>query len=303
MLKKLLILAAALALPKLADAAEVGLLVAVKGDVQTFRPSKNKWSKASLMESVADGGKIKVAPGGEAVITLYKNGERRQLGPGSVTTVAADACKTASGPAAITLPALPMKQIKDLAQSRVAVGRPGGTVLRGGPLDIELLGLFNTATRDRRPVFRWRAVAGAASYKLKVWDEKDDQIWQAEAVATSATYPADAPELKPGVDYIWRVTATVKGERFSANGIFRVLTHEQRVDAADELQTLPDGDDAVTQVLRAEFFVRRGLWDDAIAAYQSLAAAHPESAAIHSALANLLAEQGRYAQSRAEMKK
>lgn len=302
MLKNLLLLAAALSLSKLASAAEAGLLVAVKGDVQTFRPAKNKWSKASLMESVADGGKIKVEANGEATIALFAGGARYQLAPGSVTAVAPDACKTASGPAAKILSALPMKQVKDLAQSRVATGRPGGTVIRGGPHDIELQSLADTSTLAARPVFKWRAVDGAASYKLKVWDEKDDQIWQPEIAATTATYPAGALPLKPGIDYIWRVTATVKGERFTANGIFRVLTTEQKQAVADDLATLA-GDDAATNVLRAEVFARHGLWDDAIAAYEALAAANPDAAVIHIALANLLAEQGRYSQSRAEMGK
>ncbi len=300
MLKKLLWLALATTLPKFASAAEVGLLVAVKGNVQTFRPAKNKWSKASAMESVADGGKIKVEPNGEATIALFKNGARYQLAPGSVTLVAPDSCKTASGPAAKALPAVALRQIKDLAHSRIATGRPGGTVIRGGPHDIELQSLSNTAILAR-PVFKWRSVDGAASYKLKIWDEKDEQIWQSEVFASTATYPADAPHLKAGIDYIWRVSAMVNGVRFDANGIFRVLTADEQTVVTEEIKTLAaEGDQALNQVLRVEVYARHSLWDDAIAAYESLAAAYPESAAVHGTLANLYNEQGRYAQSRAE---
>jgi len=288
-------------------ASDVGLIISTRGDVKVYHPKKDKWSKASVMLGVADGGKVQVGPQSEAVVTLFQSGGRFLLPGGSIAVLSPGGCRTLSGPPARPLAALQVRHAQLLQGSRVASGRSAGIVVRSGFDAIELHSLSTTATLDTRPVFKWRAVEGAPSYKIRLWNENDEQIWQSEVTTPGVTYPADAPELKPNVEYLWMVTTAVNDTRFKAEGVFRILPADQREAVTKELSALQAtehgmDDDATTGVLRAEIYSRSGLWDDAINCYEKLARSFPDAAVIHATLANLLAEQGRAEQSRQHQK-
>ena len=286
-----------------ARAAEVGLLSSVTGDVKVMGTPGGKWSKASLMQGLSGGGSVKVEAGGSAIVVLFQGGARYQLAPGSLTTLTADAAHGVSGPAPKALAALQIRQAKLLEGSRVAGGRAASTILRGGTAHIELQGLSATSVLDAHPVFKWSAVPGAASYKVRLWNGDDEIIWQSETKSTAVTYPADAPALKPDVDYLWNVTTTTGDTLYKGEGIFKVLSDAKRAAVQDELTALGGMDDeAVTGVLRAEVYSRHELWDDAIATYQQLSDKFPDAAPLHEALATLLAGQAREDASRRERK-
>lgn len=286
-----------------AQAADVGLIASVTGDVKVMDKPGAKWGKASVMQTLVDGSSIKVEPNSGAVIVLFHGGERYQLAPNSVAALTADTCRSVSGPPPKTLPALHIRQAKQLQGSRVASGRAASTVLRGGMAHIELQGLSATSILEARPVFKWSAVPDAASYKVRLWNDADEIIWQSEAQMTSLAYPADAPTLKPGMDYLWTVSTTVKDTLFKGEGIFRVLPPEKQQAVKDELAALGALDDeAISGVLRAEVFARHELWDDAVTTYQQLVEKFPNAAAIREALAALLAGQARGGESRRQQK-
>ena len=293
----------AVAVPQ-AQAAAVGLIVSTKGDVKVQRPAKKDWVKASVMLSLADGSQVKVGPNSQAVVVLYGNGARYEIAPGSVAQLSATACKNIAGPAPKAMSVLPIRQAQILKDSRVAGGRAASTVLRSGTNHLELQSLSNTAVLESRPTFRWRSVEGAAAYKVKLWDENDQQIWQGESATSTLSYPADAPALKPGIEYLWAVTTNVNDTRYKGEGVFRLLADEKSKEVKNELAPLQGAEnDAVTGVTRAEIYASYSLWDDAIAAYQQLAQAFPDASNIHKALANLLAEQGRAEESRQHQKR
>jgi hypothetical protein len=277
-----------------ARAADVGLISSIAGDVQVARPPGSKFSKASLMQSLADGSRVKVAPNSRAVVILFQGGTRYELGPGSVTTFAPGTCRKVSGPAPKPLPALQIRQAKLLQSSRVASGRAASTTIRGGPERIELHSLSATAVQQARPVFVWGALPGATAYKVRLWDENGELVWQREALTPRLDYPTEAPSLKPNTDYLWTVTSTVDDTVFKGEGNFQVLDDEKSRAVKVELDALDfSQDDAVAGVLRAEVFARYELWDDAIAIYQQLDTKFPASEAIRNALSELLIGQGR----------
>ena len=283
-----------------ARAADVGLIAGATGDVKVMRAPGAKWGKASVMQTLPGGSSIQVEAGGSAIVVLFEGGARFRLAPGSVSAVTAGTVHGVSGPPPKALPALQIRQAKLLAGSRVAGGRAASTVVRGGSARIELAGLSATSIQEERPLFRWDAVPGATSYKLRLSDADDQIIWQSTAQNTSIAYPPDAVALTPEVDYLWTVTTTADNTIFKGEGIFRVLSADKRKAVQDELAALDQPkadeeayDEATLGVLRAEVFARHQLWDDAIMTYQQLAQKFPDADAIGEALSSLLTGQAR----------
>lgn len=280
-----------------AFAADVALVTAVKGDVKMQPAGKPAWRKAAPMQGLAAGSKLRVGAGGQATVVLFGNGARCMLLPGSTVAVAAGSCQSLSGPAPKALAALAVRQQKILQGSLLAGLRTGAVTTRGGSKQaLVLQSLVDTAVMDDHPVFKWQAVPGATSYKLKLKDEDDQIIWQPEVNTNSVTYAADAPALKPGVDYTWTVTSTVGDVRWAPekDGIFRVLAADKRQAVKDELAGLDGMDDEdMANLLRAEVYYRNGLTDDALPLYQALLAKSPDSTSVRTALAQILADQGR----------
>lgn len=271
----------------------VGLIASLSGNVQVMRAPGAKSVKASVMQSLAPGSKISVAPGGRATVILFQDGARYELSPGSVTSVAANSCQGLSGPAPKSLAALPIRQRKLLASSQVASGRAASTTMRG-PEQIGLQSLSATSISQARPVFEWGAVQGAASYQVQLWDENNEMVWQGESSATRLVYPENAPALQAETDYQWIVTTLIGEKPLKGEGVFRILNGEKIAAANAELAALdPALDEALAGVLRAEIFARYELWDDAIATYQQLAAKFPDSQTIDEALTQLLFGQAR----------
>ncbi len=86
--------------------------------------------------------------------------------------------------------------------------RPGSfdsDVVRGGAIVLD-----SPLGRQARAVseFAWRALPGAASYRLEVREAAGDLLWQGSAVGVRLETPADlAAKLETYVAYTWNVTA------------------------------------------------------------------------------------------------
>jgi hypothetical protein len=279
-----------------AHAENVGLIASIVGDVQVTRAPGSKTGKASVMQPLPAGSSVRVGPTGRAIVILFQSGARYELGPASVTNLSDQGLRGVSGPAPKSLSALQIRQAKLLAGSRVASGRAASTILRTGPSHLQLQSLSATSVLESRPTFAWSAVKGASSYKVRLWNDEDQVIWQSEAQNTSLAYPADAVALKPEIDYLWTVTTSVGDTLFKGEGLFRVLDAQKIEAVKTEIAALEadkDSDEAVTGVLRAEVYARNELWDDAILAYQQLQAKFPDSEDIRDGLNTLLAGQSR----------
>lgn len=80
-----------------------------------------------------------------------------------------------------------------------------GAAYRNIPQDVPYIQYpRNTLVLDAQPVFRWHDT-GATGYRVAVI-QGGRALWQQTSVAgTTLIYPADAPPLTPGVDYLLRV--------------------------------------------------------------------------------------------------
>lgn len=82
---------------------------------------------------------------------------------------------------------------------------PASDVVRSGEVLLEApVGVLGTAPAE----FSWRAVAGAASYRVELRDVAGDLVWQGSSSTTRLAIPADpAAQLQTLVTYRWNVTA------------------------------------------------------------------------------------------------
>lgn len=281
-----------------AHAEDVGLIISTSGDVKVKSPSRTKLVAASAFLGLPEGSRLTLGGNGNAVVVFFKDGSRFRAAPGSVVSASAAGYQLVSGPALKPMPPLKLLQAKLLQSSRVAAGRPAAVTVRTGLVPLELQSLSHTATLAERPTFAWTGAKGVTTYKIRLRDDNDQLIWGPEVEGTSIAYPATAPALKPGEEYVWEVTAMAGGNLYKAEGVFSVLEPEKRQAVQTELADLQGIDDsAISDALRAEIYARNDLWDDAIPVYKRLLQANPNSGTLLLNLADITAEQGQFAES------
>lgn len=98
-------------------------------------------------------------------------------------------------------PALP-----DRSEAAISDVVRSGEVLLESPFGI--VTATTTTGVEQLPPFVWRAVAGAASYRVEVRDVAGDLLWQGSSTATTLAAPPDLlAKLETLVTYRWTVTA------------------------------------------------------------------------------------------------
>ena len=117
------------------------------------------------------------------------------------------------------------------------------------------------------PTFAWSAPDGAAKVTFRLSTINGIELYNTTTSATTLTYPADAPALKPGMTYRW----TILPENDMLGGApapvpFMVVDGAERTAIQSELATAKDP---------ANVFVQHRVWYDAVAAYNTELAKDP----------------------------
>ncbi len=116
-------------------------------------------------------------------------------------------------------PALP-----DRSEAAISDVVRSGEVLLESPFGV--VAATTTTGVEQLPPFVWRAVAGAASYRVEVRDVAGDLLWQGSSTATTLAAPPDLlAKLETLVTYRWNVTAldaAASAVAHSAPASFRV---------------------------------------------------------------------------------
>lgn len=174
----------------------------------------------------------------------------------------------------------------------------GGPLLGGGGGDndgggamLAPLAPVGSVVRAARPSFRWRALEGATSYVVKVFDTSFNKVATSGAL-TGVEWTPPAGALTRGRVYVWQVTALKGGEEVTApapgepEARFKVLEEgkAREVDAAQRAA----GD---SRLALGVIYARAGLLDEAEHEFQALLEENPNSATAQKLLRDLRARR------------
>ena len=140
------------------------------------------------------------SPSKSAIATAQHTAPATGL-PAELATLKDDALRTGS----VGIPA----EVRSLAGTpNVLLGRSPT------PVSVALTSPVSTATLSDRPLFRWNPIAGAAWYRVGIFDSHFVQVADSGKL-TTATWTPERP-LLPGQAYAWQLSALVKGRTITA---------------------------------------------------------------------------------------
>jgi hypothetical protein len=169
------------------------------------------------------------------------------------------------------------------------IGRAG--TLMGGAgegVAFALLSPVGTNVSTDHPTFRWRALKGAVSYLVAVYDENFNYVATSQPITTTSWTVPKA--LKRGAIYFWQVSAMKDGKEIKSpvppapEAKFRVIEQTK----ADELSQLKKSS-ANSHLAAGLIYARDGLLDDAEREFELLVQANPKSAIARKLLSNVKA--------------
>jgi len=157
------------------------------------------------------------------------------------------------------------------------LGQPQTLMGSGGVREpYPLLSPVGTVVASDRPAFRWRAVEGATSYIVSLYDLKMNKVAESQPLR-DAEWVADV-SLKHGAVYSWQVRAMKDGAEVrlpppeAPNAKFKVL--EQSKLQAIEQAKQSHGD---SHLVMGTLYAEAGLLDDAEREFETLARSNPRS--------------------------
>jgi len=154
-----------------------------------------------------------------------------------------------------------------------------------------LMGPRHTGIRTTHPAVRWRSVQGAGRYKVTLSGDAGE-VWSRETDSTAVEYPADAPALEAGGEYLCEVQAFGDaGPLRSDDASFRVIAaadaKQVDVDLAGIDKAASGASTAASLYMAGSYLVGRGLYDEALGKFLELARVTPDAPGPHEALGNV----------------
>ena len=285
------------------------VLTSCKGAVTVIHSGAS--APASFGLALTDGDEVKTGTGAEAEI-MFAAGNWVQIGanssmhikgrPGAAPAPTADKSeKSSNGSFEVVQSFLKLKN----SEGSSAIGglRSGGKASR-----LVALSPCQTRVRTSQPVFKWKIDDPSTELKLTVYGASNT-VWQATVSnTTSATYPADAPALTPGVSYSWTLEATdplVSPPLRTPASFFELVAPADATTLDTDLAKLDasKAGSVTYHLTRASLYFDKGLVEDAIAETESALAADPDNQPLHTILARLYADTGRTTDAIAESNK
>ena len=172
--------------------------------------------------------------------------------------------------------------VLDLNRQKELLLGSGGTSARAFTLR-EPMG---EAVLNGRPRFTWDPLEGAASYRVRVYDENFRRM--AESPPVGATEWIPDRDLDPGHIYSWTVTANVRSQEIRAplppapEAKFAVPAAEAMARIAEAQRLHP-----AAHLLLASLYARAGAWRQARTEVETLSRANPDSAVVRGLEASL----------------
>lgn len=188
-----------------------------------------------------EGDRIRLAEGAKLVLIYSGSGTREEIaGPGTIRVGEAGS-EVEAKPALVksSEAAFPSKGALELARYAATTLRAkpfrgektanSGDGSRTGPDTIRILNLCDTTIRSTRPEFRWRPVEGAEKYLVRIFDERDEMVFETTTARASLAY--DGTTLDHGKEYLWTVSAHVGGRMVAKRDGWFFVLEEERIKA------------------------------------------------------------------------
>ena len=165
-----------------------------------------------------------------------------------------------------------------------------GRLMGAGSSGYGLINPVATAVETRTPTFRWRAIEGAESYVVTIYDLDSKKI-EASGPLAETKWKASAPLVR-GRIYTWQVRVSKQGEEVlippaaAPAAKFRIIEAAK----AEELTQVRHSK-ARSRLVLGLTYADAGLLDDAERELQELVAANPKSLVARSLLRSVQAQK------------
>jgi hypothetical protein len=276
-------------------AADVGM-AAVAKNAQVN--SGGAWKPLRPLQRLEAGDKVKVNPGGQAVVVVFANGNRFVVSSGqaTVTATGVQGGKSLGG----------LDGPNARIASRLTDRRTGANLSRkvgaANPMTIDPNSTLSQGWLPAgQSTFTWdkivlsRDMVGtptyAPQYSFTLFDQSDNMLWNVRTSENQATYPEDLPALYPSVEfgsdgksirkfYVYRLVPLSSNNRPLEGDKWGVITILNAQDAAqwqsevaplvaslnEQIAKTPS--DVTLRLLRAEVYRNNGLYQLALQEFE-----------------------------------
>jgi hypothetical protein len=274
----------------------VALVLTVSGAI-TLEQKGVKPCRLGAGDLLRPGDRLAAGPDAEALLVFWDEERYERLKPKARATVGAKGCKPVEAVERVEGKKLPPAQVESLRELGRS-GRRAGADLRGRPpaTPQRVTPLYGATVLTDRPAFTWRPAEKVDSYRVELWSgDGRRRLWRATTTAARLDYPPKEAALKPGLGYQWRVMAR-RGEDEDPDPVvdskFSTATKTEAADLA-AVKELAAGDNHADLLLAAVMYEEHGVYGEALAVYEKLAAKRPEEANFQLALGNYYERGGR----------
>jgi hypothetical protein len=278
----------------------LAVITEINGEVFLKKVNRNEFSKASWGIQLFQGDEIKTSDKSEVKL-LFSNNNLISLGSNSKIKIAGKelpATETTSNVRNISSAA--MVNLSDLIPKREDkndVGALAGLRSVSSEQSIELTSPNNTLIKTDHPSFSWMTKKIYDNYIVNLYNSKG-LVWSKKVSGNTINYPENEKGLEFGESYFWNV----EGEYLidtdkSSNHKFSVLSLEQSKEVEENENTIRstfknDPESSSLHSVLGAYFINKGLLQDAIIEFQTIAKLNSDAALPHELLGSLYSEVG-----------
>jgi hypothetical protein len=278
----------------------LAVITEINGEVFLKKVNRNEFSKASWGIQLFQGDEIKTSDKSEVKL-LFSNNTLISLGSNSkikITGKESPATETTGNVSNISSAA--MVNLSDLIPKREDkndVGALAGLRSVSSEQSIELTSPNNTLIKTDHPSFSWIAKKSFDNYVVNLYNSKG-LVWSKKVSENAMKYPENEKGLEFGESYFWNV----EGEYLidtdkSSNHKFSVLSLEQSKEVEENENTIRntfknDPESSSMHSVMGAYFINKGLLQDAIIEFQTIAKLNSDAALPHELLGSLYSEVG-----------
>ena len=278
----------------------IAVITEIKGEALLKKAGRNEFLRASWGTQLFLGDEIRTSDKAEVKL-LFSNSNLISLGSNSTIKVTGkDSSSTESIGTVTNLSSATMVNLSDLIPSREDKNDIGALAgLRSTTIDwsIELTSPYNTLIKTDRPAFSWITKKSYDNFVVSLYNS-NGLVWSKKVSENAMNYPENERGLVFGESYFWNVAGEylIDTDK-SANYKFSVLSLEKSKEVKENENTIRttfnnDPESSGMHSMLGAYYINKGLLQDAITEFQSIANLNIDAALPHELLGSLFSEMG-----------